>query len=71
MLIRIGTQKYHVSIGLFYFYDNIKPKIMNFFEFTISNNIFAFVINQDNPFIHITSLNCFLYPKIPKESVKD
>jgi len=49
MLIRIGTNKYYVSIGLMYYYN--KGKVLNLFELCTST--FAFVIKLWKPMIYV------------------
>ena len=46
MLIRIGTNKYHISIGLMYYYN--KNNVLNLFEFSTAPTSFIFVICSDN-----------------------
>lgn len=51
MLIKIGTQKYHLFIEVFYYYD--KRRLINIFGFGISG-LFAFEITTDRPHIGLT-----------------
>ena len=46
MLIRIGTNRYHISIGFMYYYK--KCNTLNLFEFSTAQVTFAFVICIDN-----------------------
>ena len=43
MLIRIGTNEYHISIGFMYYYE--KGNILNLFEFSTAPIFFSFVIS--------------------------
>lgn len=36
MLLKIGTQKYHITIAFLYLYDQTKEKQLNLFEFIIA-----------------------------------
>ena len=43
MLLKIGTQKYHLTIAILYFYDEAKTKQLNLFEFIINPFLFLVV----------------------------
>ena len=51
MLIKIGTQKHHIFIEIFYYYD--KSRLINIFGFGISR-LFAFEITTAKPHIALT-----------------
>jgi len=49
MLIRIGTNKYYISIGFMYYYN--KGNVLNLFE--LCTGTFAFVVTLLKPMIYI------------------
>ena len=49
MLIRIGTNSFHISIGLFYYYEMARQ--LNFLEIVVVPG-FAFTITSKRPFIY-------------------
>lgn len=63
MLLRLGTSKYHLSIGILYWYN--KSKQLNLFELTFLGEKFYFIFTlwkpgllMATPFHNLLWINC-------------